>query len=260
MAVSATDDRDRGRPSSWSARIDNLCAGADDEMQRIIIIAAGNTSIEARHHYPDSNMNDFGIHDPGQAWNAVTVGAYTEKGRLDFQEYPGWRLVAPPGDLSPSSSTSMTWQRPWPIKPDIVMEGGNMAIDPTIGNADYVDSLGLLSTGYQHNIGKPLVITGDTSGATALASRMAAKLQSQYPEYWPETIRALLVHSAEWTEAMFERFKPRTKRDYENLLRYCGFGVPSLERALWSAQNAVTLIAQDSLTPFDKRGGTIRNL
>ncbi|MBE9580074.1 MAG: S8 family peptidase [Proteobacteria bacterium] len=253
MAVSATDFRDRGRPSSWSARIDNVSAGADDGTQRIIIVAAGNTEREMRHFYPNSNMTDFGIHDPGQSWNAVTVGAFTEKDYLDPTEYPEWHLIAPPGDLSPSSSTSMTWQRPWPIKPDIVMEGGNMAIDPAAGNADYVDSLGLLSTNWRHAIERPLVITGDTSAATALASRMAAILQSQYPEYWPETIRSLLIHSAEWTEAMLQRFPLGTKRDYENLLRYCGYGVPNLDKALWSAQNCLTLIAQDSLQPFDKR-------
>jgi len=252
MAISATDDRDRGRPSSWSARIDNLCSGYDDEQQRLIIVAAGNTPFEERHNYPDSNMNDFGIHDPGQAWNSITVGAYTDKGSLDTSEYPDWRLIAPPGDLSPCSSTSMTWQKPWPIKPDIVLEGGNMAIDPATGNADFVDSLQLLSTNFQHTI-KLLVVTGDTSASTALASRMAATLMAQYPDYWPETIRGLIIHSAEWTEKMKERFNPRTKRKYENLLRYCGFGVPDLERALWSAQNSVTLIAQDSLQPFEKR-------
>ncbi len=253
MAVCATDFRDRGRPSSWSARLDHLCAGADDETQRLIFVSAGNTSLEARHHFPYSNMNDFGIHDPGQSWNAVTVGAYTEKGHLDPEEYPEWRLVAPPGDLGPASSTSMTWSRPWPIKPDIVMEGGNMAIDPAAGNADFVDSLGLLSTNREHGIGKPLVVTGETSAATALASRMAATLQAQYPEYWPETVRALLIHSAEWTEAMTARFAITRKKDYENLLRYCGYGVPNLERALWSAQNSLTLIAQDSLQPFDRK-------
>lgn len=252
LAISATDGRDRGRPSSWSARVDNLCSGFDDDYQRIILIAAGNTPVEDRHHYPFSNMNDFGIHDPGQSWNAITVGAFTEKGSLDPAEYPGWRLIAPVGDLSPCSSTSMTWQRPWPIKPDIVFEGGNMAIDPAAGNADYVDSLQLLSTHYRHNI-KPLVPTGDTSAATALAVRMVAMLMSQYPDYWPETIRALITHSAEWTEKMMERFNPHTKRDYENLLRYCGFGVPNLGRALWSAENDVTLIVQDSLQPFEKR-------
>jgi hypothetical protein len=252
MAVSATDDRDRGRPSSWSARIDNLCSGSDDEQRRLIIVSAGNTPTEERRNYPFSNISDFGIHDPGQAWNAITVGSYTEKGHIDPSEFPGWELVSPPGDLSSCSSTSMTWQKPWPIKPDIVFEGGNMAIDPSTGNADFVDSLQLLSTYYLHIMGKLFVITGDTSASTALASRMAATLMAQYPDYWPETIRGLIIHSAGWTEEMIERFNPRTKRDYENLLRYCGFGVPDLEQALWSAQNSVTLIVQDSLQPFDK--------
>jgi hypothetical protein len=82
---------------------------------------------------------------------------------------------------------------------------------------------------------------------------MAARLQAAYPNYWPETIRALMIHSAQWTEAMLDRFNPKTKNDYENLLRYCGYGVPNLEQALWSAQNAITLVAQDTLQPFDKR-------
>ena len=255
MAVSATDFRDRGRPSSWSARIDSLCAGADDETRRVIVVAAGNTDFEMRHLYPDSNMTDFGIHDPGQSWNAVTVGAFTEKGHIDEAEYPDWRLVAPSGDLSPSSSTSMTWQRPWPLKPDIVMEGGNMAINPAVGNADYVDSLGLISTNWRFATERPLTVTFDTSVATAQASRMAAILQGQYAEYWPETIRALMIHSAKWTEAMRQRFAPlRTKQEYENLLRYCGYGVPSVARARWSAENDLTLVAQDTLQPFDKIG------
>lgn len=253
LTVSTTDNRDRGRPSSWSARIDNLCSGFGDDFQRLIVVAAGNTPADDRHHFPNSNMSDLGIHDPGQAWNAITVGAFTEKVQIDLAEYPGWSVIAPIGDLSPCSSTSMTWQKPWPTKPDVVFEGGNMAIDPAQGNADYVDSLQLLSTYFQHTV-KPFVTTGDTSAATALATRMAAALMAQYPDYWPETIRALLVHSAEWTEKMLERFRPKKKKDYENLLRYAGYGVPDLSRALWSAENTVTLIAQDSLQPFEKRG------
>ena len=95
LTVSATDDRDRGRPSSWSARIDNLCSGFDDDYQRLIVVAAGNTPDDDRHHYPNSNMSDFGIHDPGQSWNAITVGAFTEKGLIDPDEYPGWSVIAP---------------------------------------------------------------------------------------------------------------------------------------------------------------------
>jgi hypothetical protein len=37
-----------------------------------------------------------------------------------------------------------------------------------------------------------------------------------------------------------------------NLLRHCGYGVPDLERALWSARDSLTLIVQDELQPFEK--------
>lgn len=254
MAVTATDFRDRGKPSSWSAAIDKLCAGVQENDPRMIVLSAGNTDPGFRHLYPHSNISDFGIHDPGQAWNALTVGAYTEKDFIDPAQYPAWTPVAPLGDISPASTTSLTWQRPWPLKPDIVMEGGNMAIEPASENADYVDSLGLLTTNWRFAGERPLTITGDTSAATALAARMAAILQAMYPESWPETIRALLIHSAEWTEAMLKRFAPlNTRGEVENLLRYCGFGVPQMANAIWSAQNELTLIAQDSLQPFDRK-------
>jgi hypothetical protein len=102
------------------------------------------------------------------------------------------------------------------------------------------------------------VNTGDTSGATALAARFAALIQAQYPDYWPETIRAMMVHSADWTQAMRDRFAPlKTQPDYERLLRYCGYGVPNMENALWSANNSLTLIVQDTLQPFEKKKGAI---
>ncbi len=73
-----------------------------------------------------------------------------------------------------------------------------------------------------------------------------------YPELWPETIRGLIVHSAEWTEEMLKRFLPKntTKDNYRDLVRTCGFGVPSLERAEWSVSNSLTMVAQEWLHPF----------
>ena len=222
MAVTTKDFRDRGRPSSWSAAVDGLCSGADDDTRRLFVISAGNTDPTMRQHYPSCNLSDE-IHDPGQAWNALTVGAYTEKGTIDQDEYPGWHAIAPEGDLSPSSCTSFTWVKYWPNKPDIVLEGGNMAINPATETAEYVESLQLLST-YFNPLVKMLVTTGDTSAATALSARMAAIIQSSYPEFWPETIRALLVHAAEWSEAMKARFnEPTSRGNVEKLLHYCGY-------------------------------------
>lgn len=256
MALTATDGRDHGRPSSWSATVDAIASGYEDDQRRLIIISGGNTDQTQRHLYPESNQTDP-IHDPGQAWNALTIGAYTEKSVLDATQYPGWIPVAPFGDLSPASCTAMQWgKNGWPIKPEIVLEGGNMALSPVDGSADYIDDgLQLLTTGHQFALGKKLVSFGDTSAATALASRLAAMLQAQYPEFWPETIRALLIHSAQWTEAMKSRFAPlSTQEEYRRILQYCGFGVPDEQALFWSAKDSLTLIAQDALQPFVKEG------
>ncbi|HLG16059.1 MAG TPA: S8 family peptidase [Blastocatellia bacterium] len=261
MSVTTTDFRDRGQPSAWSAKLDALSSGAEEQgdQRRLIFVSVGNTDPQNRHLYPPSNETDQ-VHDPGQSWNAVTVGAFTEKTAIDPESYPEWTAVAPEGGLSPSSCTSLVWARPWPIKPDIVLEGGNMAINPGTGTADYIGSLQLLSSNWQFAMRAPLVVTGDTSAATAMAARMAAMLLAAYPKFWPETLRALLVHSAEWTDAMKESFAPlNTRTQKQNLLRYCGFGVPDLDRAMWSAKNSLTLVAQDSIQPFDKVGSSVRS-
>ncbi len=251
MPVATKDGRERGRPSSWSAAVDQLAYGADGEPKRLWVLAAGNSDRQAWHLYPD-HLETEEIHDPGQAWNAVTVGAFTERWQIAEPDFEGWKPIARPGDLSPSTTTSLTWKTSWPLKPDVVFEGGNAARSPD-GEVDSPDSLSLLTTHHQ-TMDRLLTTFGDTSAATALAGRMAAMLQSRYPDYWPETIRALIIHSASWTEAMLERYGPtRLKLACEQLIRRCGFGVPSLERALWSAENRLTLVAQDSFQPFVRK-------
>ena len=117
-----------------------------------------------------------------------------------------------------------------------------------------MDSLWLLTTHWRP-IEKLLTVSGETSAAAAQAARMAAILQAAYPNYWPETIRGLLVHSAEWTPAMLTQCSPLGSRaQKEALLKFCGFGVPDLARALWSASNSLTLIVQDALQPYDRTG------
>ena len=119
MAVTARDNRDRGHPSAWSAALDSMSADADGEGRtpRLIVVSAGNVEDpNAWSEYPDSNDTD-GVHDPGQAWNVLTVGACTDLVRIDERDAGGYAPVAPIGGLSPFSTTSLTWQRHWPLKP-----------------------------------------------------------------------------------------------------------------------------------------------
>lgn len=251
MAVATTDFRDRGQPSSWSAALDNICVGKSVEGKRhLFIVCAGNTDQDTHINFPHSNITDQ-IHDPGQSWNALTIGAHTNKTTITEHQYNGWNPLAEAGDISPSTTTSVTWMRnKWPIKPDVVFEGGNAAINPGRTDVRYPNSLLLLTTD-RNQYGRTFVWMADTSAASALAANMAATISKKYPNYWPETLRALIVHSAEWTPRMRTAYPIRTKTERESLLRTCGFGVPNLNQALSSASNHLTLIAQDELKPFE---------
>jgi hypothetical protein len=215
------------------------------------LLSGGNSDPAQRHLYPDSNMTD-GIHDPAQAWNAVTVGGFTNKVQLDAAQFPGWTPLAAEGDLAPASCTSLTWGK-WPIKPDIVMEAGNMGRNPAVADPDYIDdALQLLSASKGFSTGNPLTSFGDTSAATALASRLAALVWAKYPDLRAETVRALLVHSAEWTPAMIARFTLPDGIDRRGLVRCFGHGAPNIQNLLSSLNNSLTLIAESQLQPFFK--------
>lgn len=253
MAVTTQDARDRGRPSSWSAAVDQLAYGGEDgEPKRLWVISAGNSDEDIWSAHPE-HLETAEIEDPAQAWNAITVGSSTDRWRIEDADLEGWEPLARPGGLSPSTTTSLTWQKPWPLKPDVVAEGGNVATDGR--ELTKADSLQLLTTHHQPNI-RQFTTFGDTSGASALVAHMAAELRRRYPALWPETIRALIVHSAGWTSEMRQQYGGRgLKGDYERLVRRCGFGVPDLERALWTAENRLTLIMEESIQPFVKKVG-----
>ncbi|GAB1352137.1 S8 family peptidase [Erysipelotrichia bacterium] len=257
MAVSANDTRDMGRPSSWSGAIDQLCSGAEDRFKRLVVICAGNTDIseQSAEEFPGPQLANF-IHDPGQAWNALTVGAYTDLEDLTDTSLKGYLPLAKRGGLSPFSSTSLSWEDAWPIKPEVLFEGGNAAKRGSF--ITECDDLSVLSTYFKPQTAHfyPFAMT---SAATAKAAWFAAQVQAQYSDYWPETIRGLIVHSAEWTPEMLSMFLENdSKASYRNLLRICGYGVPDLERALFSAGNNLTLISQQEIQPFKKEGSSYK--
>ena len=258
MAVTSDLGTNRGRPSSWSAAVDQLCFGVETT-PKLVLISAGNIRDGiSKADYPARNQTES-IENPAQAWNAITVGAYTEKATLVDPSYAGWEPIAPVGDLSPASRTSLTWERKWPIKPDVVLEGGNWA---ALGDqCDCPDDLGLLTT-YRDPTMRHFDIFRDTSAATAMAGNLAGRILAAVPERWPETIRALIVHSAEWTPAMRQQFEAATsERRKLDVLRQYGYGVPSYDRAIFSALNDLTLIAEDELQPLwkDNEDGVVKS-
>lgn len=261
LAVTSDHEKESGQPSSWSAEIDKFCSGMEDGHRRLFVVSAGNN----RDVLPSPDYWDqvclAEIEDPAQAWNALTVGAYTEMTTNNDNRLVGWSPFASPGDVAPSSRSSVNWR--WrkhaPLKPEVVAEGGNKLLSPDQTEVSTEDVVSLLTTSGRSN-GQLFERNGDTSAACALISRQAAILRSEYPALWPETIRGLIVHSSEWTPRMMERFgllsgmhSPKIAK--ENLLRTVGYGVPSLQRARYSQDNALTLIAEGELQPFTMKDG-----
>ena len=256
MAVTSEVGLGRGRPSSWSAAVDKLCYGGGDQ-RRLMVLAAGNIRDPiVAAEYPDSN--DLAeAENPCQAWNALVAGACTDRITITHPDHTGWEVVAPAGELSPASRTSNVWDRQWPIRPDVVFEGGNFAHDG-VNAAEAIDDLQLVTTHYQPNM-RLFDSFGDTSAAAALAAHFCAGIMAERPELWAETVRGLVVHSAEWTPAMRARFDAAGSQTQKAaLLRRYGWGLPDLERALRSASNDATLMIEDALLPFRRENSSIK--
>ncbi|WP_236567528.1 S8 family peptidase [Nocardia sp. CY41] len=262
-----------GQPSSWSAALDALAAGrrvdmrnghltfleqTDEPNPRLFCVSTGNVQRPrwGEDHLTRSDTEP--VEDPAQAWNVLTIGAYTELDTMAGApaEFVGWTPVAPRGELSPVSRTSLLFGKQWPVKPDIVLEGGNIARSPAGTDFDKPPNLQLLTTHAPIPPGmtsRPFTTTHATSAATAQAAAMAAQITARYPSLWPEAIRALLVHSAEWTPAMNRQFAAENKKGARvALLRRYGMGVPDLLRATRSASDALTLISQAVIHPFEQ--------
>lgn len=254
MAITAADhNTDDGSPTSWSAAIDNITSSAEENSERrLFFISGGNVHpVElAELNYPDVNQIK-GIENPGQSWNAVTVGAYNDSVYIDSSNHLGFNPVADVGELSPYSSTSMSWKKEWPIKPEILLDGGNMITNGT--DYDICEDLSTLTTN-RNFLNTPLSTIWGTSAATAQASWMAAQLCYAYPGIWPETVRALLIHSANWTPQMIAQFclDDKKSKGRRQLLRTCGYGIPDLNKAIECANNSVNLVIQEEIQPFDK--------
>lgn len=262
-----------GKPTSWSASVDALAFGRaiDDtdpkftyldrdepRRPRLFVVSAGNIRDVAVEddHLERSDLEP--VEDPAQSWNALTVGAYSAHDDMSGApaDFAGYRPIAPRGELSPVSRTSVLFDRKkWPFKPDVVADGGNVAASPDNTTADTPENLALLTTRFRTPGEGFFTTTRDTSAATASVAAIAADIYAAYPGLRPETIRALVVHSAEWTDAMRARIDAESsKTALTALLRRYGMGVPDASRALYSAADALTLVAEATIHPYERQG------
>lgn len=230
-------------PTLWSQAVDQLAFGMGNG--RLLIVSAGNARYEQwlalAEQHPQLQLSEK-IHQPAQAVNALTVGAFTARVELPpGEDYADARIVATmPGGISPYTSTGVAGNE-WPIKPDVVFEGGNLAICDTLPDPT-VPTLAALTTSLRHTHGTPVALMSMTSEAAARAGRLAAHVWNLEPTLRPESVRALIVHSASWSAAMRGDFPGMNDR-----LLACGYGVPDERLASECAKGVATIVVEGSM-------------
>ncbi|WP_207209497.1 S8 family peptidase [Frigidibacter mobilis] len=224
-AAITNENRSGAEPTGWSAALDQISSGADavdegpDHIRRLFVQALGNIGDSSRAD-EISDADAFPGEDPAQAWNVLTVGGITLKSDIAERGYRDWSGWSSPGDRSPYSRTTTLWRSSQsPIKPEVVFEAGNRALSRSGAEAlSGLPSLSLLTTSKAAGR-EPVSPFWATSAATAQAGRMAARMMAERPDFWPETVRALMVHSARWTPHMLAEFEGPQARPREKVLQ-----------------------------------------
>jgi len=249
-------------PSSWSGAIDQICSGAmpgerqdnvpaKDHPKRLVLVATGNMAGGMKGDV----VQHHSLEDPAQSWNALTIGGYTTKVELSAAN-PELIPLAGANEKSPFSRGSQILPPDLtPIKPEVMFEAGNMMVDGA-QFCGWHPAVSLISAG--KDVGaEPLVPFWATSAATGVAGNFIGQLKANLPNHWPETYRALTVHSANWPQPIRSKligkgrsWKTMTKGLKQQLLRDVGYGVPDLGRAITSVHNDLTLLAEAEIQPY----------
>jgi hypothetical protein len=225
-------------PTYWSHAIDRLAF--NDGRGRLLCVAIGNADVAdvgLIHGYPTLNLQQK-VQEPAQAANALTVGAFTAKVAMPPEKiYAEANAVAPLGGISPHTSAGEVSRA---VKPDVLMEGGNIGFDGQLADTG-IETLTTLTTAREF-LTKPLGLICQTSEATARGARLAALAWHAEPNLRPATVRGLIVHAASWTPVMRDQFPNLDER-----LAICGWGVPDLEFASACANDRATVIFEDEM-------------
>ena len=278
IATSATDFPP-SRPSTWSGALDQIISGsmpgdsvegmpASERPKRLMAVATGNVdggmAIDVLPSQP--------LEDPSQSWNALSIGGFTRKEQAPVPP-PSLKPAVPANHRSPFSRGSQSLPDDLtPIKPEVMFEAGNMLMDE-FNYCQWHSAVSLLAPG-SDVVTEPIVPFWATSAAVGMAGNFVGQLQAALPDLWPETHRALTVDSARWPVPIRKNFigrgahwktgKNATKTKMQAMLREVGYGVPDISRAIMSARNDTTLVAEAEIQPYaigtDGRAGVFNEL
>ena len=235
----------------------NLSSLVDElakELKIVFVISTGNYRDFDLNAYPayfqDGTNDNAKIIEPASSSLALTVGSVAPPYGPDVRSQSDI-LSSPAKTFYPSPFTRVGPGYKGMVKPELVEVGGNVITgrhQPTnnIGgkiislNKDFIQEGRLFSA----DIG--------TSFSAPKVSNCIARLWNKYPGYSTNLIKAIVLSS---TSIPAERpgflqdikLSDNKQEEIASLLNVYGYGIPSLDKATFSLDNRVLLIADDKI-------------
>ncbi|GEL12237.1 Subtilase family protein [Flavobacterium glycines] len=184
---------------------------------------------------PADSMNNFTV---GAAADNIANGPFL--GISDGREFP--TLFSRKGNVDLSLIFSRNKTNNNYFKPDVIESGGDLGYyNPT--SLDYMDDsmIDLISARPEKGLFKDV----GTSFATPLIANLAVKIQKQYPELNPQTVKALIINSASLNKVPFDKSVSKLRS------RVAGHGYIDNFKSVFSNENSATLILEDVLSDDD---------
>lgn len=234
------------KATPWAWILDHLAR----EMDLVIVVSAGNYRYLPGGDSPDGVVTQYPrylltpqarIGEPAIGAITLTVGSLAERDNVPQgpgASDPAYRLIAGRGEPSPFTRSGPGLRDA--IKPEVCEFGGGWVYDGRLQRAISADGyVGILSLNRNFAGGSLFAADSGTSFAAPRVGHVAARLVGEYPAAPANLIRALIVNSARQTAEARERFAG----NLDSLIRLCGYGRPSLDRALFSDDHRATLYA-----------------
>ncbi len=237
-----------------SAKIDELAYELRD-LNILFVISAGNFNFvpenpeERRTGYPDYLLQDEArVCDPGTASLALTVGSLsTGNAPYQYNHDASRRCIAGQRGF-PSPFTRTGFGVDGMVKPELVEFGGDELFDRTGSGRDPGVGIPTTAKDFAPPNGRLFRCVLGTSFAAPAVSNLAARLFDRFPGATSNLIRALIADSA---RVPSDRPSPLDGEPWtDGVLRVYGYGQPSFERAAFSDQGEVLLVA-DTEIPLD---------
>jgi hypothetical protein len=206
------------------------------------------------------------ILSPAESINSITVGA----SHMDYSTIKnlGNRIDILPDEHLPSPISAHGLGHKNSIKPEIYMSGGRQLyeeIDEEYQISKSLEPPGqcVAATSLQPGDVNKCLYTRGTSNANALATRSIARIYEMLNELFHEKnisidetnisviLKSLIVHSSMWSNYGL-KIKSILDVDKRNIARYCGYGIPKIERVLECTSQRATVIGYGKIKKDEK--------